>query len=274
MWYARAEGVSHQAVVVPIRSCGSQRADSLPTQPLPTNCYCDKSHRYKICRLPEGKQSCATQPCFEAEFIKATVPTAWILPASLQEVIAKRLVVQVTWCGEFVQSVRPNQTDTWPPKHMQVWHIQYRETSTFIATGKWRYPINPNPQIFSVQKDTAEPRKMLSKTGRMDGLTNVMRNISRFFHRSISSIMTFLSFPTSVFLSMSSDMFRTSYMHDVFFWLFPFGQIGVVFTKCWQTADLFLSNWCSFSKRLSLLERLYNTILMKDLFSTVSYNSA
>lgn len=123
MRYARAEGVSHQAVVVPIRGCGSQRADSLPTQPLPTNCYCDKSHRYKICRLPEGKQSYATQPCFEAEFIKATVPTAWILPASLQQVIAKRLVVQVTWCGECVQSVRPNQTDTWPPKHTQVWHL-------------------------------------------------------------------------------------------------------------------------------------------------------
>lgn len=47
-------GVSHQAVVVPIRGRGSQRADSLPTQPLPTNCYCDKSHLNKYAGYLRG----------------------------------------------------------------------------------------------------------------------------------------------------------------------------------------------------------------------------
>lgn len=83
-------GVSHQAVVVPIRGHGSRRADSLPTQPLPTNCYCDKSHLNKYAGYLRGSSY------FELN------STAWILPVSLQLNTAKQLVMQATRCGSFV----------------------------------------------------------------------------------------------------------------------------------------------------------------------------
>lgn len=108
---------------------------------------------------------------------------------------------------------------------LQSVHHHQTETSTFVAPDKRRCPINPNLRIFSLQKDTGEPRKKLSTTGRMDGSTNVMRNISGFSHRnqvkpSCPQVYLVNNEALSMNTNVISDMFIASYMHDVFFLTF------------------------------------------------------
>lgn len=93
-------GVSHQAVVVPIRGRGSQRADSLPTQPLPTNCYCDKSHLNKYAGYLRGSSA-----------MLRSIALSWT------QNTAKQLVIQTTWCGSLVLFDRKESSMSKPAQH-------------------------------------------------------------------------------------------------------------------------------------------------------------
>lgn len=69
--------VAHRAVPATIRGRFTA-AVTLPTNPVSTKCYCDKSNLNKICSLPEGRQALLTlHTSLEVEFIKAMLPAQW-----------------------------------------------------------------------------------------------------------------------------------------------------------------------------------------------------